>query len=683
MSNYGGVLATPSLPKGRPSTGSRRGVQGLDPRRVCGAALLALPAGLVAYFAFTSGGFHPGSPAYAGVILCAVLLLRVALAENPFEGSTWSLALAAGSLSSFALLTLLSAFWSHAPGVALVEFDLPLVYALAMVLFGSVAYTRERLEWMLRLLAVAITAVCVCALITRLLPHLWPIRPDIAKNRLSFPVTYWNALGLLAVLGLVICVHVSSELRESRVARVAAAAAIPILATTLFFTFSRGAIACGIVALATYALLGRPRGLASLLLSAGPASLVAITFAFHANLLASPAPTAALAVVQGRHVAIAVLASVLGAGLLRALMLRGDSRLEEFALGPEVRGRAARIAWVSLPAAALITVIALSGTIVHEYHRFVHSTAPGKAGDLRARLTDPGNNGRIDMWGVAWRQFESRPMVGRGAGTFADTWAQRRATADDVRDAHSLYMEVLDELGIAGLALLVTVLLTVLVRAASRIRGRDRSIHAVLFAVLLAWAIHAGVDWDWEMPVVTVVFFALGGFALARPSVGTSHARTSARRGRTLVGLGCVLLAAAPGYVWLSQRKLDDAEYAFSQRNCAAASRAAMSSISVLGIRPEPYEILGYCDLRQGTPSLALAAIGKAISLDPNDWNYRYDLALMRAAAGLDPRAAAWTALKMNPLEPLVQDAWRTFRSATPSQWETDGKAIAGRFTTL
>jgi O-antigen ligase len=676
-------LVTPSLPTSQPSSSSHVTVPTLGPRRVSAAALLALPAALIAYFAFTSGGFHPGSPAYAAMILCAVLLLRVILAEDPFDGFRWQLGLAVGALSSYALLTLLSASWSHAPGVALVEFDLPLVYVLAMVLFGSVAHTRERFEWTLRLVAVAITAICACALTTRLLPDLWPTGPDIADNRLSFPVTYWNALGLLAVLGIVICVHLSSDLSEPRVGRVGAAATIPILATTLFFTFSRGAIACAMIALAVYALLGRPRALVTFVLSAGPATLVAIKVAFDANLLATPEPTATLALLQGRHVAVALVACVLWAGILRAMMLPADAVLERFALRPELRRRAARIAWASVAALVLVAVIALSGTIVRDYHRFVRSTAPGKVGDLRTRLTDPGNNGRIDMWRVAWRQFESAPIVGRGAGTFADTWAQRRPTADVVRDAHSLYMEVLDELGVVGLVLLLTALVTVLVSAATRARGPDRPIYAALFAVLLAWAIHAGVDWDWEMPVITIVFFALGGFALANSRARIRRAPTATARARALIALGCALLAAAPGYVWLSQRKLDDAEYAFSQRNCAAASRAAMSSISVLGIRPEPYEILGYCDLRQGMPSLALAAIDKAISLDPTNWNYRYDLALVRAAVGLDPRAATWTALRMNPLEPLVQDAWRTFRSASPRQWQTDGKAIADRFTTL
>jgi hypothetical protein len=39
---------------------------------------------------------------------------------------------------------------------------------------------------------------------TRLPPHVWPTNANIANSRLSFPVTYWNVLGLLAPFGIVL-----------------------------------------------------------------------------------------------------------------------------------------------------------------------------------------------------------------------------------------------------------------------------------------------------------------------------------------------------------------------------------------------------------------------------------------------------------------------------------------------
>ena len=70
----------------------------------------------------------------------------------------------------------------------------------------------------------------------------------------------------------------------------------------------------------------------------------------------------------------------------------------------------------------------------------------------------------------------------------------------------------------------------------ARARGPDRPVYAAVFAVLLAWAVHAGVDWDWQMPVVTIVFFSLGGFVLARsaPDHGAvAPSRIAGRRRRS------------------------------------------------------------------------------------------------------------------------------------------------------
>ena len=128
-------------------------------------------------------------------------------------------------------------------------------------------------------------------------------------------------------------------------------------------------------------------------------------------------------------------------------------------------------------------------------------------------------------------------MLGEGAGTFENSWAQYRSDGNYfVVNAHSLYLENLDELGIVGFVLLVAAMLLIFVATLARARGPDRPIYAAVFAVMLAWAIHAGVDWDWQMPVVTIVFFSLGGFVLARSAPRRAlpaRSRTAARRRRS------------------------------------------------------------------------------------------------------------------------------------------------------
>ena len=149
------------------------------------------------------------------------------------------------------------------------------------------------------------------------------------------------------------------------------------------------------------------------------------------------------------------------------------------------------------------------------------------------------------------------------------------------------------------------------------------------------------------------------------------------------MGIGCVLLAVAPTYMWLSQRDLSDASSSFNAGDCRSATEAASSSISILGNQAQAYEILSYCDVRADKPQLAVTTMGKAVSLDPNDWNYHYGLAIMKAAAGQDPRGAARKALSLNPRESLVQEEFKTLNQAKPSQWSQDGYTLAQATTTL
>jgi O-antigen ligase len=598
------------------------------------------------------------------------------------------MALVIAALASYALLTLLSQVWSDAPGRALVEFDRTLLYLLVMVIFSSLAHSSNRLVWLLRALTLAIVVICACGLITRLLPHLWPITPELANNRLSFPLTYWNALGLFAAFGVVLCLHFSSDTREAAVTRVLAAAAIPILSATIYFTFSRGGIAAALLGVILYALIARPRALVGAVAAAAPTTAVAVKFAYGANLLATATPTTAGAVAQGRHVALALLACVLVAAIGRwLLVLSLDKWLDRLHLREHRLLQLKRLGWGTLATAVVIAAVTLNGAIARDYHRFVSPALPGNAADLRARLTDPGNDGRLDMWRVAWQQFQREPMLGRGAGTFGNTWAQYRPNNAFVVDAHSLYMETLDELGIVGFVLLVAVIAMFLIRAAMMARGPTRSLYTVVFTMIVIWALHAGIDWDWEMPVVTLPVFALGGLMLARPISGYGQPPSALSElrlyRRTVVGVAFLLLAIAPAYLWLSQRRLDQATSAFAQRDCAAATRSALSSISILGDRPEPYELVSYCDIRRDMPGLAIATIEKAISLDPNNWDLRYDLAVMRASAGLDPMPALRTAVMLDPREALIHEALATFKGAGPGDWEREGKAIADQFTTL
>src|SRR5262249_3819628 len=154
----------------------------------------------------------------------------------------------------------------------------------------------------------------VAGLITRLLPKTFPISGGVLPERVAFPLTYWNAMGIACGLGVVLLVHLSSSALEPRVMRVLAAAALGPVAVTLYFTFSRGAIWVLPLGLVLYVLLAQPRGLLTAGIAAIPAA-IAVKVAYDAALLSNADyNTSAAAISQGKHVAVVVLVCALAAG---------------------------------------------------------------------------------------------------------------------------------------------------------------------------------------------------------------------------------------------------------------------------------------------------------------------------------------------------------------------------------
>jgi len=204
-------------------------------------AILLAPAAVV-YLSFNAGGFFPVASGIVAIVCAQALLLRTLIADHPFEGFNWRLGVPLVALALFAAWELASALWSHAPARAIDDFDRTLLYLLVFAFFGSFASDAARVRWLVRGLVAGITVVCLLALLSRVLPHVWSTRLSYASSRLNYPLTYWNAEGLLAAVGLVLGFHLTCDGEEPAVVRVIAAALLPVIAATLLFTFSRGAV---------------------------------------------------------------------------------------------------------------------------------------------------------------------------------------------------------------------------------------------------------------------------------------------------------------------------------------------------------------------------------------------------------------------------------------------------------
>jgi O-antigen ligase len=122
---------------------------------------------------------------------------------------------------------------------------------------------------------------------------------------------------------------------------------------------------------------------------------------------------------------------------------------------------------------------------------------------------------RPSYWRVAAIDAVEHPLLGSGAGSYDDVWLEERRIPAFVRDAHSVYLETIAELGPVGLLLLVGALGVPLVAVR---RARGDAVALTAGAAYCAFLVHAGLDWDWEMPVTVLAGLACAASLLGRTS---------------------------------------------------------------------------------------------------------------------------------------------------------------------
>jgi O-antigen ligase len=113
-----------------------------------------------------------------------------------------------------------------------------------------------------------------------------------------------------------------------------------------------------------------------------------------------------------------------------------------------------------------------------------------------------------------------------GAGVWAVWWLRDRTLNEFAVDAHSLPLQTAAELGVVGLAALG--MLFGGVAAAARIAHRRApGLTAGPIAALVTYTAHAPLDWDWQMPAVTLVAVMLAGSVLALAETPADQRATS------------------------------------------------------------------------------------------------------------------------------------------------------------
>lgn len=478
--------------------------------------------------AWDAGGYFPASYLRAGTIAlvtCAVLLL----ATRPRYALSGEALVALSSLGALALWTGLSSTWSPAPSAALDAMQRDIAYlgilGLALLAGGSGRYARQ-LIW---LALTVVTVVCGAGLVARLLPEvLAEPQATITSFRLSYPLTYWNALGAMAAVGAVLSAGLAADPRTRWELRGLSGGVSVLLVTTMTLSLSRGAWIALFAGLAVLVLLSAHRG--SLVLTA-----IVLAFGWVAavgRLQAYPAltddPSAAGGQVAAGHAylpqllvicaLVAAAIAFIGAARASAPLMRSVERLSR----PAAWGAGVLLVFVLVAgyglAAGRVEGAAAGGLgdagdwIDRQWDDFMAPTGEGAQGTGSARITGGAGGSRSDVYRVALDAFGDHPLAGAGAGSFRVHWLAERPISESVVNAHSLEIETLSELGLIGAALLATFLGAIAVagvRSRRKPGALPRSQTAAVAGACTVWLVHSALDWDWQMPALTGVMLLL------------------------------------------------------------------------------------------------------------------------------------------------------------------------------
>jgi cytochrome c-type biogenesis protein CcmH/NrfG len=277
------------------------------------------------------------------------------------------------------------------------------------------------------------------------------------------------------------------------------------------------------------------------------------------------------------------------------------------------------------------------------------SDSAATGGNLNRRFVTLSSHGRSDYWSVAWREVKAHPLLGGGAGSFRQYWLRHRPAPLGALNAHNLYLETLAELGPLGLALLLVALVAPAVAA---VRARARPLVPVAGGAYVAYLAHAAIDWDWQLPALTLAALACGAscMAAARPR-GSEHPIPRPVR------IGAVALAVPlVAFVFVMQlgnNAVADSDRAATRDDEPAAAADARRARRWLRWSAEPWRRLGEAQLAEGEVEAARESFHGAIDRDGSDWSAWLDLAL--ATSGSERSRALAEASRLNPKSPEVE----------------------------
>jgi hypothetical protein len=592
---------------------------------------------------FTHGGYFPREWGWALLVLALASLLAV-LVRDRLPAGRLELA-AVLLLLAFVAWTALSTVWSVSAAQPVLAAERALVYATALPAMLLAVRGRSGAPLVAGAVAGA-AAVCLYAVAGRLAPGTLTAYPPSDSYQLQEPIGYWNGLAALAAIGAV-AAAVSAAEPLSRAWRAAAAATLPLLVVTLYLTFSRGGAVALLAGLCAAVVLVRSR-LHFLVVVAmlAPAAAVATWFASRHRALTHSGATLATARAEGWRVGVVLLVCVVLAATVAALVLPELERCVAVPRRVQRAVGASLLALVVLAAAAVVVREGGPSGLASRVSSSFTSSLPSTGGDLNRRLTSFSSDGRADYWRIAWREVRAHPLLGGGAGSYVRFWHRYRPTSYETQNAHNLYLETLAEEGPVGLALLVGAFAMPLVAA---LRRRGRAGAAAGGAAFAAYAVHAALDWDFQIVAVTFAALLCAAAALTAARADERGPALTPRLRYPLAAAAAAVAAIAIAFQ-AGNSALANASDALGRGDLARAERLGERARTWQPWSYEPWQLLGEVSLAAGRRAEARRRLQEALRRDPQDWAAWADLA--DASSGPARRHAAARARELSPRGP-------------------------------
>lgn len=646
-------------------------------------ALLAIVLIVVSFAA--SGGVDLAPNTWIQVALVAIgaavaiALVMLSPARPRWGGATVLL------FGGLAALTYASISWSVQPANSWLEANRTLSYLGAFAAAAGLARMWPgRWRAVIGGVATAATVISLYALIVKVFPATLDTGDPL--GRLRAPFDYWNAVGLMAAMGIPACLWAGARREQAPVLRALTVPAIAILIPALLLSYSRGALIVAVIGTAFWFALVPLRLRGAVILAAGAAGGAAIsiwalsTRSINADGVAIAARTGA-----GHSfglVLLVVLALATAAGVATTFAT------DRVRVAPAVRRRTGTVLIVLvalLPVAGIAALTAssrgLTGEVSHIWNTLTNPN--GVVSDRPDRLVQLSNS-RPHYWSEALKIGEHHLVAGAGALGFSTAQGQYTSGVFDslhahVDHAHGYLHETFADFGLIGIALSLALLVAWTV-AAARALGVRWSLrpaialrappaeyaaeHAgllTLAAVVLMFGLHSLIDWTWFIPGTAVLALVCAGWLAGRgplrAPVGRLARRRQPSRSPAAGAITAAVLVATVVVAWVIVQPLrsadayDAAVVQVTRGNAAAALTDAREAQASNPVSVDPLWLQAAIHSGAGDPGAARRELVKATSVQPSNpetWERLgcYDLTRGRPAAA---RAGLRRALELAP----------------------------------